>query len=92
MQFVKAAPLTAICLSLSLSSSAVAQPAPQQNRYVPILLDAVKFSSFYIELRKIPMPADAHERIAVLLQNLERDAQLEKARGDGTSQSPQEEK
>jgi hypothetical protein len=88
MQFVKATALAAICLYLLSPSPAAAQSVPQQNAYVPIVLDAIKFSSLYIELRKIPMPADAHERIAVLLQNLEREAQVEKSRADATKQSP----
>jgi len=92
MQFVNVTASAAICFYLLLPSSSAAQSGAQPNPYVPIVLDADKFMSFYLELRKLPMPADAHERIAGLLQNLERDAQLEKARKDTKGPSPQEEK
>lgn len=69
-----------LILFASLIASPVFAQAPQQQQqFVPIILDPIRFNDFYAELRKIPMPADAHERIAKLLDALERQAQQEKA-------------
>jgi hypothetical protein len=75
------------------AGSAVSQPmASPSPAFAPITLDQMKFLDLYMELRKIPMPADAHERIAALLANLERDAQQGKGRSDAKGLSLQEEK
>lgn len=80
--------LVAALFSLTISTTSFAQQP--QNQYVTIVLDAPKFDAFYSALQEISMPQKSFQAIVALLQNIERQAQQEKAAEVSKEQKPKE--